>query len=71
MLVSILIDRDAHLVEKGHYTDVFEISGRSIELSHNVQSLEDTLAHFDIALSTIAVEHPSHGEWQSVIYPLA
>ena len=57
----------------GQFADVFEISGRTIELARKIASdaLEERLCRFDLALSAVGAEHCPGDQWRAVVHPLA
>ncbi len=73
LLLQRLSSRGARPVEPRPFSDAFEIAGRVVELPHAIGpgTLEERLAHFDIALSAVGVEHLPGEGWRPVIHPLA
>ncbi len=73
ILLSILTARGARPLADSPFADAFEVGERVVELPHSVQpdTLQERLAHFDIALSAVGAEHRPNGAWNASIHPLA
>lgn len=72
-LIHALRARGASPSSPRPFADAFELAGRTIEVPHRIgpATLSERLAHFDIALSAVGVEHRSDGRWSAVLHPLA
>ena len=73
VLITTLRERGAVSLPNRPFADVFEIFGRVIEVPYKVEPtfLKERLAHFDIALSAVGVEHCPGDQWSAVVHPLA
>jgi len=65
--------RGARPLSARPFADAFELADRVIEVPHKVEppTLQERLAHFDIALSAVGVEHRPCDDWSASIHPLA
>jgi hypothetical protein len=72
-LLHALRTRGARPLSSRPFADAFELADRVIEVPHKVEppTLQKRLAHFDIALSAIGVEHLPEDDWFAIIHPLA
>lgn len=73
LLLEALRARGAQTADARPFADAFEIGGRVVEVPHSTEhdSLDATLARFDIGLSAVGVEHRPDGEWLVSVHPLA
>lgn len=68
-----LVERGAERLPERPYTQAFRMRGREIEVSLQTEPsvLEERLAGFDLALSSIGAEHSPTDQWRAVVHPLA
>lgn len=73
LLVEALERRGARRMPARPFADTFEIAGRVVEVPHKTSpyTLEERLAHFDLALSAIGAEHRPGDTWSASIHDLA
>lgn len=73
LLLEALERRGAHRLPARPFADAFEIAGRVVEVPHKTSpyTLEERLAHFDLALSAIGAEHRPGDDWSACIHDLA
>jgi broad specificity phosphatase PhoE len=73
LLIEALRARGAQPAGPQPFADAFELAGRMIEISHKIEptTLPERLAHFDIGLSAVGVEHRPDGQWSAMVHPLA
>lgn len=73
LLIEALDRRGARQLPARPFADAFEIAGRVVEVPHKTSpyTLEERLAHFDLALSAIGAEHRPGDDWSASIHDLA
>ena len=73
VLIDGLMASGARTAGSSAFADVFELSGRVIEVPHETTpaTLADRLKKSDIGLSAVGVEHQSNDEWSAIIHPMA
>lgn len=73
LLVEALDRRGARRLRARTFADAFEIAGRVVVVPHktSLYTLEERLAHFDLALSAIGAEHRPSDDWSASIHDLA
>ncbi|MBX3680366.1 MAG: histidine phosphatase family protein [Rhodocyclaceae bacterium] len=73
LLIDALRARGARSAGPRMFAEAFEVAGRVVEVPHKTEpdTLTGRLAHFDIGLSAVGVEHRPDGEWSVTVHPIA